>query len=199
MILSLDTTIQTDIIEDRKKALEMKELIPHKGYPIFKETSLYMIEMCHRYNPERILDTGAGWTSVLLRKYWPHAEVVSVEMEPLWLDRAAELMRQFNVDGTGQLHLWKDFLKQIHPWFDFISHDLGDMAIRAETLATVVALLKPKGVMFLDNFGVDGYKSYAGPYLMSHRFKPVYPKNPMGMDVSYAGRFAVYARGYNNE
>lgn len=196
MKLSLDPIVKSYICNDRKKALGMKDLIPHKGYPIFEETSLYMIEMCHRYKPERILDTGAGWTSVLLRKFWPHAEIVSVEMEQLWLDRAAELIRRFQMDGIGQLHLWSDFLKQIHPWFDFISHDLGNMAIRQETLATVVSFLDPKGIMFLDNFGVSGYKEFAGAYLMSHRFKPVYPKNPMAMDVSYAGRFAVYARGY---
>lgn len=193
--LTLDPQVQQSIIEDRHLAFTWTDLIPNSRYPLFEETMLYLFDLLYKVKPDRILETGSGLTSALLRKYCPDATIFSVDHDQAWLDKTGEIVRRFAVDRR-HFYLWKDFLllSVVKP-FDFIIHDLGNMEIRMDTIDTVMGYANSSFCwVLLDNFGIPKYKEYAMKQLTSLGFVPLFPLNPMKLNVSNAGGFAAFAR-----
>lgn len=191
--ITLDESTIQSIITDRKLAFTWIDLIPDSRYPLFEPTMLYLFDLLRKVLPLRILDTGSGLTSVLLRKHYPNTTIITVDNNKDWLEKTGELGRRLNVNRHGY-HMWDDFLLIDEIPFDFIIHDLGDMKTRLDTLDTVLRYAAPKCHMFLDNFGIPKYKEYAMNRMNSLGFTPVFPPSPMRLDVSNAGGFAAFVR-----
>lgn len=194
--LTLDPEVQKSIIEDRHLAFTWTDLIPNPKYPLFEETMLYLFDLLFKVRPSRVLDTGSGLTSVLLRKYLPKTPITTVDNSKDWLAKTGELGRRFNVSRHNYI-LWDEFLliEVMRGTFDFIVHDLGNMATRLDTLDTVLDYATPKCHILLDNFGIPKYKEYAMKQLTSQGYRPLFPPDPMKLNVGNAGGFAAFARG----
>lgn len=193
--LTLDPQVQKSIIEDRELAFTYTDLIPNSKYPLFEETMLYLFDLIQKVQPGRVLDTGSGLTSILLRKYFPRIPITTVDNNKDWLAKTGELGRRFNTSRHNFI-LWEDFLliEVMRKTFDFIIHDLGNMATRLDTLDTVLTYATPKCHILLDNFGIPKYKEYAMRRLTSMNFTPIYPSSPMKLSTSNAGGFAAFVR-----
>ena len=198
---SLPNRMEMLILEDRNALLEHKDLIPDPRYPLFTKTLLFLMKMCYNYKPKRILDTGSGMTSILLRKYNPDAMVVTVDNNDYWKKKTDELFKRFDVELYNKhVHsLMSDRVFKQYPWdekFDMLIHDIGNMDFRLHTLPTFIAYAAESCVALFDNFGVPPYKELAHPFLLSKGFIPLYPADPMSLSMKDAGEFATYHRGY---
>jgi predicted O-methyltransferase YrrM len=117
------------------------------------------------YRPGNILDVGSGYSSYVFRRWktqsLPTARVVSVDHDPLWLERTSGYLER-NGLGRDFLFSWSAFMA--HEWspFDLIFHDIGGgVANRRATLHELLALLAPGGMLVLDDVQKRAYGAYA--------------------------------------
>ena len=198
---SLPNDTKKAILADRKALLKHTDLIPDPRYPLFEETLLYLMAICHHYQPKRILETGSGLTSILLRKYNPKALLITVDDDNHWLEQTDKLFHRFDphLHHQHQRSIINERVFKQYPWnekFDMLVHDIGNMSLRLHTLPSFITYTTPQCVTLLDNFGISPYKELAHPFLLSKGFVPLYPTDPMTLTVSNAGGFAVYTRGH---
>jgi len=197
----LPKEVQHSILTDRKSLLTHTDLIPDPRYPLFEETLLYLLQMCHHFQPQRILDTGSGLTSLLLRKYNPDSLVVTVEDDDAWMEKTRKLFHRFDLDlyrNHDRSFITPKVFSQYNwkPKFDMLMHDMGNMNNRPLTLVGFVSHLTHKCTILLDNFGIFPYKELAHPFLLSKGFLPLHPTDPMTVSTDNAGGFAAYTRGH---
>lgn len=182
------------ILDDREQAFTHIDLIPDQRFPLFEKSMVHLFDLLDAENPLRILDTGSGLTSVLLRKYHPKATIITADDQQDWLDRTKELARRMKVGGTGY-YWWHDFLQMYFEPFTFIVHDLGGMDTRANTLDTVLRMASQKRCyLFLDNFGISPYKEYAFRRMTEEGFYSVFPEDPLKLSIKEAGEYAIFFR-----
>jgi len=190
-----------DILTTREKLLAHTDLIPDPRYPLFEDTLLYLLQMCEIYKPERILDTGSGLTSILLRKYNPNSMIITLDTDDDWLQKTHQLFARFDplLHSRHRSSLMNKKRFEHHTWkpkFDLLCHDLGNMTTRIITLPGIITYMAPQCVALFDNFGVPPFNSLAHPFLLSKGFLPLHPADPMTVSTADAGGFAAYTRGH---
>ncbi len=132
---------------------------PQHFVPISVELSEYIISICEKYKPKRILDAGSGWSSILFKKYYPLGHTITVDTEEQWLNITKEYFKKFELD-LNEMWLWEEFLTTNPEPFDLILHDLGFVIdIREKTLPKMFEMVADGGIIVIDNthepFGRD--------------------------------------------
>lgn len=198
---SLPNDMEMSLLADREALLKHTDLIPDPRYPLFEKTLLFLMKMCHNYKPQRILDTGSGLTSILLRKYNPDALVVTVDNDDYWKKKTDELFKRFDLTlYRKHLHsLMSNRMFKQYPGmenFDMLVHDMGNMEVRIHTLPSFIDRTAETCTVLIDNFGISPFKELAHPFMLSKGFIPLYPTDPISLSQKEAGEFAVFHRGY---
>lgn len=117
---------------------------------------------CENLKPMRLLDTGSGFSSYVLRSYAANtgAEVFSVDDNEHWLEKTREFLKSHDV-SSNHVMSWKGFSAASHEPFDLIFHDLGSMSTRSETLEPILHLTKRgSGVLILDDMHKPDYERF---------------------------------------
>ena len=113
-----------------------------------------LVALCEQKRPARVLDTGSGFSSYLLRLYARQArhpvEVWSVDDAEPWLARTAEFLKSKGL-AAEKLMTWHDFADGDLKDFDLVLHDLGNLATRAQSLPELLPRLADGGLLLLDD------------------------------------------------
>jgi predicted O-methyltransferase YrrM len=125
-------------------------------YAISLPLAAFLLVLCRRRRPARLLDLGSGFSSFVLRMYQAGApgrpEVWSVDDDDAWLERTAGYLRERGL-GTDHLMGLDTFRRSATGSFDLVLHDLGaiDSPARAALLPTALELTAPSGVVVIDD------------------------------------------------
>jgi predicted O-methyltransferase YrrM len=123
------------------------------------ELALFLRALLLNRRPERILDLGSGFSSLVFRRYardvCPRATVWTVDHDPGWLARTREFLHSHDV-SLEEMTTWESLSAGS---FDLVFHDLGDMQVRAATLDRVISLTRPGGVLVLDDLQFMEYRA----------------------------------------
>ncbi len=118
------------------------------------ETTQLLWRLCDVLQPKRLLDTGSGFSSFVLRSWAADqgaAEVWSVDDDEQWLGRTIEFLRKHNLN-CDHIMAWPQFAAAGQGEFDLVFHDLGSMTTRARTLSDVLSRTRERvGVLVLDD------------------------------------------------
>ena len=124
------------------------------------ESAAFLRLVCEGVRPRRILDTGSGFSSFVVRSYAlsaPEAEVWSVDDSPEWLERTAAFLREKGL-RDDRLMLWDEFRERSSAPYDLIFHDLGRMELRALSLPVVLRRVATStGLLLLDDVHKPAY------------------------------------------
>jgi len=128
------------------------------------ETATLLWRLCDAAKPTRLLDTGSGFSSFILRR-WARdrsdAAVWSVDDDAHWLERTRAFLASRELDNRG-LMTWDAFVADDIGSFDLVFHDMGSMATRIRTLPAVLGRVKPRtGVVVLDDTHNPAYETAA--------------------------------------
>lgn len=114
--------------------------------------------------PTRVLDTGSGFTSVLLRLYkaWRAGEghavdVTSADHDAYWLGQTHRFLAGAELPTENLLV----GLDGIRGPFDLVIHDYAHMAVRQETLPHVWSLVGDGGLLVVDDLHFPAYMAAA--------------------------------------
>jgi predicted O-methyltransferase YrrM len=123
------------------------------------ETAACLLQMCEERQPERVLDTGSGYSSYVLRRYAKDsgAEVVSVETDESWLTKTAAYLEQMEV-GTAGLMSWADFQRTPPRPFDLIFHDLAGGDVRTNSMRLMTDLITADGHLIFDDMQSEQHR-----------------------------------------
>jgi predicted O-methyltransferase YrrM len=158
-------------LEPELLAAARRELAPyHARYPrevstgpamaISLELASFLLAVCRRRRPARLVDLGSGFSSFVFRLYQAgdprDPEVWSVDDDDAWLERTAMYLRGHGL-GTDRLVGLDAFLRSEEAGFDLAVHDLNaiNSPARAELLPTALELVAPEGVVVIDD--LNGY------------------------------------------
>ena len=159
------------------------------------QTCALIWTLCEKLKPRRMLDTGSGFSSWVLRTVAEssgHDSVVwSVDDDQLWLAKTIEFCRHQGLGDDGRMITWETFVVSDEGGFDLILHDLGNRHTRFDTLPTVLDRLSPQGIVILDDFHKHNYRRKAVPMLESRGYV-VTPLLNHTLDTF--GRYAALAR-----
>jgi predicted O-methyltransferase YrrM len=134
------------------------------------ETSQLLYTLAKIKKAKRILDLGSGFSSYVMRLYAKNSGndivVYSVDDDKNWLEKTRDFLVAMQVSAEHVLE-WNDFKEKAPTGFDLISHDLGGLEIRAESLPFVLNLLDKSGIIVLDDMHkargglIGGYRAIA--------------------------------------
>jgi predicted O-methyltransferase YrrM len=165
-------------------------------WAISLETAGALLACCRLLEPERVLDTGSGYTSFILRMYATQAptqvEVVSVDDDLAWLEKTKAFLTKHGVGTDGTLMSWNEAQAEGLHDFDLVIHDLGAEELRARTLHAVLGAVRAGGVALLDDMHFEHYGRYARRVLRAAAFDS-YSLRSVTREETY-GRYAVLAR-----
>jgi predicted O-methyltransferase YrrM len=123
------------------------------------ELALFLWALLLDRRPERILDLGSGFSSLVFRRYardvCPGATVWTVDHDPGWLTRTREFLHGHDVP-LEEMTTWEGLNARD---FGLVFHDLGDMQVRAATLDRIISLTRPGGVLVLDDMQFKEYRA----------------------------------------
>jgi predicted O-methyltransferase YrrM len=118
----------------------------------------------------RVLDTGSGFSSLVLRLEAMRktgVQCVSVEDNEMWLDKTREFLRA-NGAPDENLMLWDKFAaSRTYTNFDLIYHDMGGMTTRLFSLPEVTTRLAPEGLLILDDTHFECYAPHVEHSLLA--------------------------------
>jgi predicted O-methyltransferase YrrM len=150
------------------------ELAPHHGpysreistpeYAISLELAAFLLVLCRRRRPTRIVDLGSGFSSFVFRLHRAQVggdiSVWSVDDDPAWLGRTAEYLRRHGL-ATDRLVGVEEFLTAGERGFDLVVHDLNaiNSPARAALLPTALELGAPAGTIVIDDLNGYPYRS----------------------------------------
>ncbi len=133
----------------RPTYLDYVSRVSWADHAVSLETAACLLQICETFRPERVLDTGSGYSSYVPRRYDHGATVVSVDTDEGWLRRAAEFLVDTGVGAEG-LTTW-DGVQSARPEpFGLIFHDI-EGAPRAPTMEQVMRLATPDGHVVVDD------------------------------------------------
>jgi predicted O-methyltransferase YrrM len=125
------------------------------GQAISLELATFLHVLCRLVKPNRLLDTGSGFSSFVFRLFQKEApndvEVWSADDSPVWLDKTRDFLERKNVP-TENLVSWESFVRCVTDPFDLVLHDLGSTALRQESLPTAMSLALPGGYLVVDDW-----------------------------------------------
>jgi predicted O-methyltransferase YrrM len=166
------------------------------NWAISLKTAGALLACCRLLEPKRVLDTGSGYTSFILRTYATQAptqvEVVSVDDDLAWLERTKEFLAKHGVGTNGTLMSWNEAQAEGLHDFDLVLHDLGAEELRARTLHAVLGAVRGGGVALLDDMHFERYRRYARRVLRAAAFDS-YSLRSVTREETY-GRYAALAR-----
>jgi predicted O-methyltransferase YrrM len=116
-------------------------------------------------------------------------EVWSVDNDAAWLERT----RRFLVSRhLSSLHLygWHEFLDADHGHFDIVLNDFGHMGVRAEVLGETLGLVRPGGLVLLDDVHKAGYARLVNATLREAGFRQISLRR---YTLDRFGRFSLLA------
>ena len=103
------------------------------------QTTALLSSLCKSTRPARLLDTGSGFSSFVLRKYAKDcgdgAVVYSVDDSAEWLAQTGEYLAGHGVD-TENLYSWQAFSDLHERKFNIILHELGSIPTQSLPVAT---------------------------------------------------------------
>ncbi len=116
------------------------------------ETAGYLAWLCEEVNPRRVLDTGSGFSSYVMRRYARDhdAFVVSVDDDAQWMRTTATYLEKHGLSSKG-LMMWTEFIAQEHEPFDLIFHDLGSQEIRLMSMPIIADLASHDAPLVFDD------------------------------------------------
>ncbi len=127
------------------------------------ETASFLLALCRRLRPARVLDLGSGFSSVVFRAYAgtadPRCLVHTVDDDEAWLERTGAFLAREGLAADG-LFAWSRFEGASDSGYAVVLHDLGRMPRRAATVEFAVSRRAPDGVLVLD----DMHKAHYAPH-----------------------------------
>jgi predicted O-methyltransferase YrrM len=134
------------------------------------EVCVYLDMVCRARQAKRMLDTGSGFSSYVLRRYaatQSGAAVVSADHSQDWLGKTKDFLaaNDLSVDG---LIAWEAIERQPRSTFDVIFHDVAGGRIRETGMPIVARLLRPGGCVVFDDAHHQGHR--AQMYRTAHEF-----------------------------
>lgn len=126
-------------------------------------TAAVLAQLCERHRPARVLDTGSGFSSYVLRRYAAEhgTEVVSVDDDADWMRKTAAYLEGHGLADLGELVLWDDFSSAAQGQFDLIFHDLGTFETRVNTMPAIDDLVAPSGLVVYDDVVIPSIRAAA--------------------------------------
>lgn len=132
--------------------LEYVSRVSWADHAVSLETAACLLQMCETRKPRRVLDTGSGYSSYVLRRYALEsgADVMSVDTDDGWLGRTADYLEDMGVGVVG-LMSWAEFQAGTRSPFDLIFHDLAAGPIRTDSMQLVTELVTSDGHLIFDD------------------------------------------------
>jgi predicted O-methyltransferase YrrM len=143
--------------------------VEYKDLSVALKGMMYILDKIEQYKPWRIMDLGAGFSTLALRSFvpWCHdagneitktTQFYTADHDKQWMLFVAELLKQKKAinDKCYSIEELKKVMAQPgQPKMDMIFVDHGPtMGTRVEDLPWVVSQLQPNGVILLDDFRV---------------------------------------------
>jgi predicted O-methyltransferase YrrM len=173
----LDGSVGKAVSELEATYQEYVTMVSRWDWAISLELAAVLMAFCRLLRPTRILDTGSGYSSYVLRRYAAEElrpiHVTSVDNDPEWLDETRGYLMTHGLSSNNTL-TWDEFKGQDCGEFDLVLHDLGHEDERLRTLSDVLALVRPGGAVLLDDVGnphMERYGAYARRMLSARRFR----------------------------
>ena len=152
---------------ESRLAADHADYIENVGHPVHAaslELAVFLELFCEDMKPKRLADLGSGFSSYVLRawanKQTDVPEVWSVDDSAQWLEKTRGYLKAQDV-GDERLCTWNDFIDAEKGEFDLVLHDMGSMEFRAETLQKVLDLVRPGGLVILDDMHKPEFREYA--------------------------------------
>lgn len=138
---------------------EYVEQVSTPGMAVSLETSVYLDMACRVAQASRVLDTGSGFSSYVVRRYASEtgAKVVSVDDNPEWLTKTEAFLSAREL-ATDDLITWGEFLDRTWEPFDVVFHDLAMGQLREDGMPIVGRLLRPGGCVIYDDAHHAGHR-----------------------------------------
>jgi predicted O-methyltransferase YrrM len=113
---------------------------------------------------QRILDTGSGFSSMVLRaeaQSKPGVAHFAVEDNTFWLNRTTEFLREQKLPAENVLS-WDEFKSnKALSCFDLVFHDMGNMTTRITSLLEIESRVTPEAWLILDDMHKGSYYPHA--------------------------------------
>jgi predicted O-methyltransferase YrrM len=146
--------------------------------------------LCAALRPRRVLDLGSGFSTYVVcncaRRRGDEIEVVSADTSDDWLDKTRAFLGREGL--AAQLMPSRELDSLPSASFDLAFDDIGRIEERASVIPTIVRVMKPGGVVVLDDMNVRGYRGEVGS-LLSAAGWPLYSLRSATFDAK--GRFAM--------
>jgi predicted O-methyltransferase YrrM len=153
-------------------------------------TSRLLDSLCEELRPQRILDLGSGFSTYVLASWAQRSgadvEIVSADDSTEWLAKTRTFLEGEGLDA--QLIDATELATLPDASFDLAFDDIGRSEERANVLATVMRVMKPRGVVVLDDMNVRGYRKQVRARLDAGNW-PLYSVRQQTIDAK--GRFAM--------
>lgn len=109
-------------------------------------------QFCLDRRPARVLDTGSGYSSYVLRRYAQEhgAQVVSVDDNAEWMKKTAGYLAEHGLSTDG-LMSWDEFRASQHQHFGLVFHDMAGGRLRIDTAQRMTDLIEDDGVLVFDD------------------------------------------------
>jgi len=156
------------------------------------ELAVFLLVLCELLKPQRILDLGSGFSSVVFRRYMldarPEPAVCTVDDSPDWLEKTRGFLASHSLP-TSDLVTWDSFLQQGRGSFDLVLYDLfGPMQLRIAALPRALQLARAGRIIVLDDIDREIYGPYARRLVKQSRM-PSYSLRLLTRDSF--GRYAL--------
>lgn len=123
------------------------------------ELASFLYAICKLNQFHKLLDTGSGFSSFVLRMYakeTPGVRVFSVDDDEAWLEKTKDFLKQYQLD-TQNVYTLKEFLERKESDFDCILHDLNFVEVRINYVEQIISMAKKGGLIILDDVHKPDY------------------------------------------
>lgn len=158
------------------------------------QSASLLAALCKLTRPARVLDSGSGFSSWVLRRFTQQpdpVEIWSVDDDERWLEATRAYLNEHKMHDQ-RLLTWNEFAATDERDFDLIFHDLGQAReIRVAVLTEVCERLSLHGLLLLDDFHKRGFRVPARRILRGAGFDVVCLRS---LTLDGFGRYAALAR-----
>lgn len=150
--------VELSTLRDRYQArlIEIMGEAPAADFALSVAGAFVLLDVLRRRKARRVLECGAGFSTVLLRTWAraaPHVEILTLEHDKEWRDRIRKILRAEGLPVKGVAPTSYIGTGRIRGLWDVILVDHGpNMQSRLDDLDKLVEVLAPKGAIVLDDF-----------------------------------------------